>query len=200
MAFFSEPLERAVEELAKLPGVGRKTAQRYALFLLKSSEDDVFMLSEVLSDLKRKLHFCSRCFNITEYEECEICLDPKRQNGQICVVSDIKDVYAFERSGEFNGRYHVLGGLISPLENVGPNELRIRELIQRFQDGEEISEIILALRPSAEGEATSFYLNKLLKPFEVRVSRLASGIPMGTDLEYIDELTLSKAFSGRQFV
>lgn len=200
MALYSATLENAIEQLARLPGVGRKTAQRYALFLLKLPEDDVFRIAESLANLKKNIRFCERCYNISETEICSICSDSKRENGQVCVVADIKDVYAFEKSADFGGKYHVLGGLISPMENIGPNEIHIRELVQRLAEGEHITEVILAFRPSAEGEATAFYINKLLKPFEIKVSRLASGIPMGADLEYIDEATISRAFSSRQNV
>lgn len=200
MAFFSQPLEHAIEQLTKLPGVGRKTAQRFAMYLLKMPEQEVIALGESLGDLKRNIRYCERCFNISETEKCSICNDPRRQTGQICVVADFKELYAIEKTAEFKGRYHVLGGLISPLDDVGPNDLRIRELLTRLQEGERVDEVILALRSSAEGEATAFYLGKLFKPLGVKLSRLASGIPMGADLDYLDDMTLSKALSGRQLV
>jgi recombination protein RecR len=199
MAFVSEPLERAIEELARLPGIGRKTAQRFALFLMKTPEEDVGRLASAILNLKREIFYCPRCYNLAHRdEECSICIDPRRATGQVCVVPDIKEVYAIEKTGEFKGRYHVLGGLISPLDNVGPADLHIAQLLHRLRDGEPISELILAIPSNAEGEATSFYLNRLIKPLEITVSRLAYGIPMGAELEYIDDLTLTRALSGRQ--
>lgn len=194
----SETLENAIEQLAKLPGMGRKSAQRLAMHLLKQSDDQVNQLAQSLTDLKRKIVYCSTCYTITDNNPCPICKSEKRKTGTICVVEDPKDVYVIEKMNEFRGRYHVLGGVISPMENVGPNEIRIKELIARINDPDEaVQEIILALNPDAEGEATSFYINKLAKAFEVKVTRIAHGIPMGTELEYIDEATLTRAFAGR---
>lgn len=199
MAFLSEPLERAIEQLARLPGIGRKTAQRFALHLMKTPDEDVVRLSEALLDLKRAIFYCPRCYNISHRdEECTVCTDSKRYTGQICVVPDFKELYAIEKTGEFKGRYHVLGGLISPLDNIGPGDLHIAQLLHRLRDGENITEIILAIPSNAEGEATSFYLNRLFKPLEINVSRLAYGIPMGAELEYIDDVTLTRALSARQ--
>lgn len=198
MQITSETLERAIEQLAKLPGMGRKSAQRIAMFLLKQDKDQVFRLAESLKDLKEKIQYCESCFNITDVSPCPICVSPKRHTNVICVVEDPRDVYVIEKTGEFRGRYHVLGGVISPLDSIGPNDIRIKELIARVNDAEyPVEEIILALNPDAEGEATSFYINKMLKPFEIKITRIAHGIPMGTELEYIDEATLSKAFMGR---
>ena len=202
MQLISESLEKAIEELAKLPGMGRKSAQRIAMHLLKQSEAHVDELALALSNLKKSVVYCSVCCLVTDRDPCPICSNPKRENGSVCVVEDTKDVYAIEKTGEFRGRFHVLGGVISPLDNIGPNEIRVKELVARVsgasQTGEEqINEVILALNPSAEGEATSFYLHKLLKPFEVKITRIAQGIPMGTELEFIDEITLSKALNDR---
>ncbi len=198
MQLISETLEQAVEQLARLPGMGRKSAQRIAMFLLKQNDEQVFRLSRVISDLKKNIRYCSVCFNITDRDPCPICESEKRNTGVVCVVEEPKDVYVIERTKEFNGRYHVLGGVISPLQNIGPNELRINELVQRISNGEPIRELILALNPDAEGEATGYYINKLVHPMGVDVTRIAHGIPMGTDLEFIDDATLTRAFAGRQ--
>lgn len=198
MQLISETLEQAVEQLARLPGMGRKSAQRIAMFLLKQNDEQVFRLSRAISDLKKNIRYCSVCFNITDRDPCPICESVKRNTGVVCVVEEPKDVYVIERTKEFNGRYHVLGGVISPLQNIGPNELRINELVQRISNGEPIRELILALNPDAEGEATGYYINKLVHPMGVDVTRIAHGIPMGTDLEFIDDATLTRAFAGRQ--
>ncbi len=200
MQLISETLERAIEQLAKLPGMGRKSAQRIAMHLLKQNEEQVNMLANSIVQLKKSIKYCSVCYNITDEDPCPICRSAKRNNGVICVVEDTKDVYAIERTNEYQGRYHVLGGVISPLDNIGPNDIRIKELIGRVNKSDDINEIILALNPDAEGEATSYYLHKLLKPFEVKVTRIAHGIPMGTELEYIDEATLCRAFIGRSVI
>jgi recombination protein RecR len=198
MSFFSEPLERAIEALSQLPGVGRKSAQRFALHLLKQPLEDVLNLSQALEELKTKIEFCPRCHNLsTGGEECSICQNPKRTTGMVCIVPDLKELVAIEKTGEFKGRYHILNGLISPMDNVSPADLRISDLIRRLQNGEIISEVILAIPSSAEGEATAFYLNKLLKPLGINVSRLAYGIPLGAELEYIDDATLTRALSAR---
>jgi recombination protein RecR len=198
MQLTSETLETAIEQLAKLPGMGRKTAQRMAMHLLKQSDDRVNQLAQSLIDLKTKIKYCSVCYTVTDSDPCAICTTAKRKTGTICVVEDPKDVYVIEKMNEFRGRYHVLGGVISPMENVGPNEIRITELIARINDEDEaVEEIILALNPDAEGEATSFYINRMVKPFGVKVTRIAHGIPMGSELEFIDEATLNRAFSGR---
>ena len=198
MLLTSENLERAIEELARLPGTGRKSAQRIAMHLLKQDEKQVRKLAQALIDLKTSIKHCSICFNITDEDPCPICRSAKRNNGTICVVEDVRDVYAIEKTNEFHGRYHVLGGVISPLEDIGPNDIRVKELLTRIQsEDEDVQEIILALNPDAEGEATSYYVHKLLKPYEVKITRIAHGIPMGTELEYIDEATLTRAFNGR---
>ena len=198
MQITSETLERAIEELAKLPGMGRKTAQRLAMHLLKREKAEVHRLADALKDLKEKIQYCESCFNVTDQSPCAICKSVKRERNTICVIEDTRDVYVIEKTGEYRGLYHVLGGVISPLDSIGPDEIRITELVRRVSsDDNEISEVILALNPDAEGEATSFYINKLLKPFEVKITRIAHGIPMGTELEFIDDATLSRAFIGR---
>lgn len=198
MQLISETLEQAVEQLARLPGMGRKSAQRIAMYLLKQNDDQVFRLSKAISDLKKNILHCSVCYNITDNDPCPICRSEKRETGVVCIVEEPKDVYVVERTNEFTGRYHVLGGVISPLQNIGPNDIRINELISRIRDGEEIRELILALNPDAEGEATGYYINKLVHPMGVNVTRIAHGIPMGTELEFIDDATLTRAIAGRQ--
>ena len=198
MQITSEALERAIEELARLPGTGRKSAQRIAIHLLKQSEERVLTLAEALIHLKKSVSRCSICGTITDRDPCPICSNPKRMNGTICVVEEFQDVYIIEKTNEFRGRYHVLGGIISPLENIGPDDIRIKELLTRLSsEDENITEVILALNPDAEGEATSYYINKLLLNYDVSVTRIAYGIPMGTELEFIDEATLSRAFASR---
>lgn len=197
MQLTSEALERAIEELSRLPGTGRKSARRIAMFLLKQSQEQVFELTKALEELKRSVTRCTVCGTISDETPCSICSHPRRENGQVCVVEEFQDVYYIEKTNEFQGRYHVLGGVISPMQSIGPDDLRIRELMARLNSEESIEEVILALNPDAEGEATSFYINKLLKPYEVEVTRIAYGIPMGSQLEYIDEATLSRAFASR---
>ncbi len=197
MQITSEYLERAIEQLAKLPGTGRKSAQRIAIHLLKQNEESAFRLANAIIDLKNKVTRCETCGTISDHNPCAICENPKRQNGILCVVEEFNDVYIIERTNEFRGRYHVLGGVISPMDNIGPNNLRIQELLKRLGNQEEVTEVILALNPDAEGEATSYYINKLLSAYDVNVTRIAYGIPMGTELEYIDEATLSRAFASR---
>jgi recombination protein RecR len=193
----SEYLERAIEQLAKLPGTGRKSAQRIAIHLLKQNDEYALRLANAIIDLKNKVTRCDICGNVSDTDPCKICENAKRQNGTICVVEEFNDVYIIEKTNEFRGRYHVLGGVISPMDNIGPDNIRIQELLKRVGGNEEITEVILALNPDAEGEATSYYINKLLLPYEVTVTRIAYGIPMGTELEFIDEATLSRAFASR---
>jgi recombination protein RecR len=193
----SEYLERAIEQLAKLPGTGRKSAQRIAIHLLKQNDEYALRLANAIIDLKNKVTRCNVCGNVSDTDPCSICENVKRQNGTICVVEEFNDVYIIEKTNEFRGRYHVLGGVISPMDNIGPDNIRIQELLQRVGGNEEINEVILALNPDAEGEATSYYINKLLLPYEIKVTRIAYGIPMGTELEFIDEATLSRAFASR---
>lgn len=192
----AEPLQTAIDELSRLPSIGRKTAQRLAMFLLKSDKSTVDNLVKALTDLKTKLGFCSVCFNLSVGEVCDICSSSKRDRGLICVVEDASDVLAIEKTNEFNGLYHVLGGVLSPLSGVGTENLKIKELVERISGGG-VREVILALNPDTEGETTSLYLAKLLKPSEVRVSRIARGIPVGGDLEFTDEATIGRAVSAR---
>ncbi len=192
----AESLSLAIEEFSKLPGIGRKTALRLALFIVKSDKDVAEKLAQSILDLKTKLRLCEKCFNLSENNLCSICSSPKRDNSVLCVVEDINDVIAIEKSNEFNGIYHVLGGVLSPLTGVGADNLRIKELINRFEK-ENFTEIILALNPDTEGETTSHYLAKLIKPFGVKVSRIARGIPIGGDLEFTDEVTIGKAMLNR---
>lgn len=197
MQLTSETLERAVEAFAKLPGIGRKSAQRVAMYLLKQPKESIETLANAIVALKINIKLCSQCFNITDHDPCVICQNDKRDTSQLCVVEETKDVYALEKTDQYRGLYHVLGGVISPLDRVGPGDLKIRELIERIGTDARIKEVIIALNPDAEGEATTFYLQKLLMPFDIQISRIAQGIPMGTDLEYIDDSTLAKALSGR---
>jgi len=195
----SEILEQAIEQLAKLPGTGRKSARRIALYLLKQDNESVLKLADALVDLKKSITRCSTCGVISDGDPCSICSNAKRQTGQVCVVEESQDVFLIEKTNEFRGRYHVLGGVISPLDNIGPDDVRVKQLMKRInEDDEEVEEVILALNPDSEGEATSYYINKLLKPFDdVKVTRIAYGIPMGTELEFIDEATLGRAFASR---
>ncbi len=192
----AEPLQSAIEELSKLPSIGKKTAQRLALYILKSDLQSVENLVKSIHELKTKLRFCSRCFNISVEELCEICKSPKRDGSIICIVEEASDVFAIEKTHEFNGKYHVLGGVLSPLSGIDPESLKIKELLKRFES-EEIKEVILALNPDTEGEATSLYLAKLIKPLGIKVSRIARGLPIGGDLEFADEATISRAVTGR---
>lgn len=186
-----------IDELGRLPGVGPKSAQRIAFYLLASDPVDVKRLAEVLLEVKAKVRFCRICGNVAEADECRICQDPRRDPAVICVVEESKDVVAVERTREFRGRYHVLGGAISPIEGIGPDDLRVKELMTRLADGT-VTELIIATDPNLEGEATATYLARLVKPMGLTVSRLASGLPVGGDLEYADEVTLGRAFEGRR--
>jgi recombination protein RecR len=188
-----------IDELGRLPGVGPKGAQRIAFYLLDADPADVRRLAVVLTEVKDKVRFCAVCGNVAEAELCRVCRDPRRDTTVLCVVEESKDVVAIERTREFRGRYHVLGGAISPIEGVGPDQLRVRELMARLADGE-VTEVILATDPNLEGEATATYLSRLLRPMGLRVTRLASGLPVGGDLEYADEITLGRAFEGRRSV
>lgn len=186
-----------VDELGRLPGIGPKGAQRIAFHILDSDPTDVRRLADALLQVKDRVQFCVVCGNVAEQEKCRICLDERRDGSVICVVEESKDVVAIERTREFRGRYHVLGGAINPMDGIGPDQLRIRELLPRLADGN-VREVILAMDPNLEGEATSTYLARLLSTLEVKVSRLASGLPVGGDLEYADEVTLGRAFEGRR--
>ena len=186
-----------IDELGRLPGIGPKSAQRIAFHLLAAETVDVDRLAAVLRRVKAEVKFCRICGNVTDSEECRICRDPRRDPAVICVVEEPKDVIAVERTREFRGRYHVLGGAISPIDGIGPDDLRVRELLHRLSDGT-VTELILATDPNLEGEATATYLARLVKPMGLRVTRLASGLPVGGDLEYADEVTLGRAFEGRR--
>ncbi len=190
-------VQNLIDELGRLPGVGPKSAQRIAFHLLAADVDDVHRLVSALTEVKDKVRFCTTCGNVAEEEQCRICLDQRRDPAVICVVEEPKDVVAIERTREFRGRYHVLGGAISPIEGVGPDELRIRELMSRLADGT-VTELILATDPNLEGEATATYLARMVQAMGLRVTRLASGLPVGGDLEYADEVTLGRAFEGRR--
>lgn len=190
-------LQNLIDELGQLPGVGPKGAQRIAFHILAAEPVDVRRLADTLIELKVKARFCSICGNVAEEERCRICQDSRRDPQCLCVVEEPKDVVAIERTKEFRGRYHVLGGAISPLDGIGPDQLRIRELMQRLGDGA-VNEVILAMDPNIEGDATAAYLTRILGPFGLRITRLASGLPVGGDLEYADEVTLSRAFAGRR--
>ena len=192
-------IQDLIDELGRLPGIGPKSAQRLAFHLLQSETADVNRLAAALTRVKELVRFCATCFNVAESEQCRICRDARRTDELICVVEEPKDVVAIERTGEFRGRYHVLGGAINPLEGIGPDNLRIRELMARLAGGE-IKELILATDPNTEGEATATYLALMVKPMGITVTRLASGLPVGGDLEYADEVTLGRAFEGRRRV
>ncbi len=192
----AEPLAVAIEELSKLPSIGKKTAQRLALFILKMDDDRVNNLLKSIKELKTKLKSCSRCNNLSEDELCEVCKSNKRDKSIICVVEEASDVIAIEKTHEFNGLYHVLGGVLSPLSGVTPDSLKIKELLKRFEK-EKIKEVILALNPDTEGETTSLYLAKLLKPLNMKVTRIARGLPVGGDLEFADEATIGRAMINR---
>ena len=188
-----------IDELGRLPGVGPKSAQRIAFHLLAADTEDVHRLVDALTEVKNKVRFCEVCGNVAEEERCQVCRDPRRSTTVICVVEEPKDVVAIERTREFRGTYHVLGGAINPIDNIGPDNLRIKELMTRLADGT-VAEVILAMDPNVEGEATATYLSRLLVPMGLRVTRLASGLPVGGDLEYADEVTLGRAFEGRRVV
>jgi len=195
MFYTAESIEHLAEQFSQLPGIGRKTAHRLALYVLKLSRDEVVALAKALVDVKDKVRYCSICSNITETDPCGICSNPKRERTSICVVEEPNDVLAIEKTHEFKGLYHVLGGALSPLDGVGPEDLRVKELLQRM--GNSIEEVILAMNPNVEGEATTLYLSKLLKPVGVKVTRIARGLPVGSDLEFADEATLTRALEGR---
>jgi recombination protein RecR len=195
MLYTSNAVEAAIEALSKLPGIGRKSAQRLVFFLLKIPRTEVEALAAALLALKEKVRRCSRCYNITESDPCPICANPQRDSRLICVVEEANDVLALEKTGEYRGLYHVLGGALSPLDGIGPDKLKVRELLERLRLG--VDEVILATNPTAEGEATAIYLANLIRPLGPRLSRIARGIPVGGDLEYADEITLTRALEGR---
>lgn len=197
--YSSRFLELLVEELTKLPSIGQKSAQRLALHLLRVPREDALRLADAIRDVRERVGFCGTCGNFSEADPCALCTDPRREGGLVCVVEQPGDVLAFERTGAFRGRYHVLGGALSPLEGTSPEQLRIRELLERLRSGE-VREVILATNPNVNGEATALYLSRLLTPLGVRVTRIARGVPMGSDLEYSDLVTLSRALEGRREV
>jgi recombination protein RecR len=196
---YEGPVQDLIDELGRLPGVGPKSAQRIAFHVLAADPADVRRLAAVLVEVKDTVKFCTTCGNVAQDTQCRICLDPRRDLTVLCVVEEPKDIVAVERTREYRGRYHVLGGAISPIDGIGPDDLRIRELMQRLADGV-VTEIILATDPNTEGEATASYLARLLKPMGLTVTRLASGLPVGGDLEYADEVTLGRAFEGRRLL
>jgi recombination protein RecR len=196
---YEVPVQNLVDELGRLPGIGPKSAQRIAFYLLKAAPEDAKRLARAIVDAKDRVSWCRRCFNIAEGELCAFCRDERRESTVLCVVEEPRDIVAVEKTQEFNGRYHVLQGAISPIEGVGPEQLRIRELLARI-DAEGVDEVILCTNPNLEGEATAMYLGRLLKDLQVKVTRIASGLPVGGDLEYADELTLGRALEGRREV
>lgn len=197
MSSYSPPVQALIDELGRLPGIGPRSAQRIAFHLLKIPTDDVLRLSTAIRDAKEKVRFCTRCFNVTDQDLCGFCRDDRRDSRVVCVVEESRDIVAVERTGEFKGRYHVLLGAMSPLEGIGPEQLKIRELLARIEP-EGIDEIILCTNPNTEGEVTAMYLARQLKPLGLKVTRPASGLPVGGDLEYADELTLGRALEGRR--
>ena len=197
MDYYALPIANLIEQFSKLPGIGRKTAQRLAFYILEMESLEAEKLAVAITNAKEKIKYCSICCNLTDEDPCHICRDDRRDKSTICVVEGAKDIIAMERTREFKGLYHVLHGVISPMENIGPNEIKIKELLNRVYDSE-IEEVILAINPTVEGEATSLYIAKLLKPLGVKTTRIAHGIPVGGDLEYFDEVTLSKAMENRR--
>lgn len=196
---YTQPVQELIDELGRLPGIGPKSAQRIAFHLLKVPSEEALRLAEAIGEAKRQVSFCKRCFNLASTPECEICADQRREDGTICVVEEPRDVVAVERTHEFKGRYHVLGGAINPIEGIGPDQLRVGELLGRIEE-EAVQEVIVCTNPNIEGEATAMYLARLLQPLGVEVTRLASGLPVGGDLEYADELTLGRALEGRRHI
>jgi recombination protein RecR len=194
---YPEPISKLIEGFMKLPGIGPKTAGRLAFYVLNMKEDDVLDLAKALVNAKRDLTYCSSCSNITDHDPCRICKDESRDQSTICVIQDPKDVIAMERTKEYDGLYHVLHGAISPMDGIGPEDIKIPDLLKRLQD-DQVQELILATNPTIEGEATSMYISRLVKPFGLKVTRIAHGLPVGGDLEYADEVTLTKALEGRR--
>ncbi len=194
---YTNAVQSLIDELGRLPGIGPKSAQRIAFHLLKLPAHDTTKLAKAITDAKSRVQFCTRCFNISEHSECELCSDPRRDPALLCVVEEPRDIVALEKTREFRGRYHVLGGALNPMAGVGPEQLRIKELLTRI-NSEHVTEVICCTNPNLEGEATAMYLARLIEPLGVNVTRIASGLPVGGDLEYADELTLSRALQGRQ--
>ena len=196
MSYYSPSIEKLIESFEKLPSIGHKTAQRLAFYMLDLSNEEAEEFTNSILNAKKNLKFCSKCFNISDTDPCNICSNPKRDSSTICVVEDVRDVIAMERTHEYGGLYHVLHGSISPMNGIGPDDIKIKELLSRTMDGS-VKEVILATNPRVEGEATSMYISKLLKPLGIKSTRIARGIPVGGDLEYTDEITLTKALEGR---
>ena len=197
MALFAKPIERLIRELSKFPGVGAKTATRLAFYIMRSSGEDAKSLSDAILAVKEKIRLCSECFNITDINPCLLCRDERRTKNLICVVEEPQDVAAIEMTAEYKGLYHVLHGVLSPLDGVGPDDLNLKHLVERVLDND-VTEVIVATNPKVEGETTALYISRLLKPFAVKVTRLAQGLPMGGELEYFDEATVSRAIEGRR--
>lgn len=197
MDYYALPIANLIEQFSKLPGIGRKTAQRLAFYILEMEELDAEKLAVAITNAREKIRYCSICCNLTDEDPCHICSDDRRDVSTICVVEGAKDIIAMERTREFKGLYHVLHGVISPMDNIGPDEIKIKELLNRLYDGK-VKEVILAINPTVEGEATSLYIGKLLKPLGIKTTRIAHGIPVGGDLEYFDEITLAKAMENRR--
>ena len=199
MSVYAGPVQDLIDELGRLPGVGPKSAQRIAFYLLKSSKEDALRLSRAITEVKDRISFCRRCYNVAEGELCSLCSDSRRDPSVVCVVEEPRDIVAVEKTGEYTGVYHVLQGAISPIEGIGPEQLRVKELLARIES-ESVTEVILCTNPNLEGEATAMYLARLLTPLGMKVTRIASGLPVGGDLEYADELTLGRALEGRRQV
>lgn len=197
MAYYTQPVQSLIDELGRLPGIGPKSAQRIAFHLLKLPAQDVTRLALSITEAKAKVRFCDRCWNVAESELCPICSDDRRDSSVICVVEESRDIVAIEKTGEFRGRYHVLLGAMNPLEGIGPEQLKMKELFARIEP-EDVQEVILCTNPNTEGEVTAMYIARMMKPFGVKVTRIASGLPVGGDLEYADELTLGRALEGRR--
>ena len=198
MKNYSKPLTELINQLSKLPGIGGKSAQRLAFYILSMDDEDAISIADAISNAKKEMKYCSVCGNLTDNDPCSMCTDLKRDNTQICVVESPKDVMAIERMKEYKGLYHVLHGAISPMDGIGPEDINLKQLIVRLQENNDITEVILATNPNIEGEATAMYVAKLIKPSGIKVSRIAHGVPIGGDLEYTDEITLSKAMEGRR--
>jgi len=197
VSFYAEPIARLLEELERLPGIGPKSAQRLAFYILKGDDEAAQRLADSISEVKRQIHFCSRCFNFAAEDLCEYCADVRRDASVLCVVEEPRDVVAIERTGEFRGYYHVLQGAISPIDGIGPEQLRVHELLARLAD-DTVKEVVIATNPNVEGETTALYLARLIKPLGIRVTRIASGLPVGGDLEFADEVTLGRALEARR--
>ena len=197
MSYYSPSIEKLIQSFEKLPSIGNKTAARLAFYILNASEEETNEFVSSIVNAKKNLKYCSHCYNISDTDPCTICGNPKRDQSQICVVEDVRDIIAMERTHEFKGVYHVLHGSISPMNGIGPDDIKIKELLSRLMDGQ-VKEVILATNPRVEGEATAMYLSKLIKPLGISVTRIAHGIPVGGDLEYTDEITLTKALEGRR--